>query len=100
MNIKTNKQFYYRIEEGQNLKDICTMFNTCKENVLRNNNEIELYAGEWVKITKNDYLIHIVKPTETLTLIADMYNINVNKLKEDNNLNSEKLFIGQILKIK
>jgi len=100
MEMKTKKQFYYRVEEGQNLKDICAMFNTCKENILRNNNEIELYAGEWVRITKNDFFMHIVKPTETLPLIANMYNIDINKLKEDNNLNSEKLFIGQMLKIK
>ena len=52
------KKFYYRVLDGDNLREICQKFNTSKENILRNNKEIPLYAGEWVEITVNDFIEH------------------------------------------
>lgn len=94
------KTFYYRILDGDNLSKICQQFNTCQENILRNNAEIPIYAGEWVKIKVNDYLTHFVRPTETLTTIAKTYSTTTENLIEENNLQSEKVFIGQKIKIK
>lgn len=94
------KEFYYRVKCGETIRELKEKFNTDIENILRNNKDIDLYAGEWVKIKQNDYKIHIVKPTETINLIADLYGITSDKLLKDNELISEKLFIGQILKIK
>ncbi len=99
MKTKLLKQFYYRVKIDDTLDEIYSRFNTSKENVLRNNDDIPLYPGEWIRITQNDYITHIVKPTETLEQIAIKYNIDILEIKQKNNLTSDKLFIGQILKI-
>ena len=100
MEIEPLKKFVYRIEQKDTFTTICERFKTSKENILRNNPEIDLYAGELVEITVNDFLTHIVKPTETLSEIANIYGLMEDTIKQQNHLCSEKLFIGQILKIK
>lgn len=97
MKIEMCDEFYYRIND-ENL-NIDKVFNTCKENVLRNNENIKLYSGEWVKIKVNDFQTHYVKPAETLYEIAKKYNVEVETLKENNNLLTDKLFIGQCIRI-
>ena len=96
MEIELEKKFTYRVCEQDTLNSICIKFNTCKENILRNNNEIPLYAGEIIEITLNDFVIHIIKPTETLESVARIYNISCEELKNLNNLNNNKLFIGSV----
>ena len=97
MKIEMCDVFFYRID-GDNL-GVFKDFNTCHENVLRNNNKIKFYVGEWVKIKVNDFIKHHVRPAETLKDIAKQYGIEVDKILIDNNLKSYKLFIGQTLKI-
>lgn len=43
---------------------------------------------------------HVVKLNETLYSIANFYNISVQKIKQDNNLTSDKLSVNQTLIIK
>ena len=97
--VKQCKQFYYRVQEGDNFSNICNKFNTSKENIIRNNASLDLYIGEWIIIKTNAYKTHYVKPTEKLTDIAVKYDIDIEKLKQDNNLQNEKLYIGQMIKI-
>ena len=97
MKIELCDDFFYRVTD-LNL-DIFKEFNTSKENILRNNQNIKFYSGEMLKIKVNDYKTHFVKPAETLKQIADVYNVDFSKLKQDNNLENEKLYIGQRLKI-
>ena len=99
MKIKQCNEFYYRVEVDDNIQLICQKFNTSKENILRNNNNLALYAGEWVIIKQNEFKTHIVKPMETLSSICKIYNVDKEKLKTDNNLETEKLYIGQCIKI-
>ena len=99
MEIKQCNQFYYRVQNGDDFANIYSRFNTSKDNIIRNNNDLDLYVGEWIIIKTNEFKTHIVKPTEKLTDIAFKYNIDIEKLKLDNNLKIEKLFIGQMLKI-
>lgn len=99
MRVKQADNFFYRITENQTEALICSNLNTNKSSVLRNNPKLNYYAGEWVKITTNEYLTHIVKPTETIESIAKKYNIAAEKILADNGLESAKLFIGQQLKI-
>lgn len=94
------KEFYYRVADGDNLSKICQQFNTEPAGIVRNNCDIPLYVGEWVKICVNDFITHFVKPAETIASIAARYSIDKEKLIADNNLSGEKLFIGQKLKIK
>ena len=97
--IKLQKQFVYRVKEEDDICYICKIFNTCKENILRNNNNIPLYAGELIEIKVNDYISHIVKPAESLKTICEEYNICKDDVIITNNLKTEKLYIGQMLKI-
>ena len=99
MDIVQNKKFYYRVQQGETMQEICTKFNTSKTNIVRNNNFLDLYAGEWIIIKENDFILHLVKPMETLENIANKYNVLVDKLIEDNALKETKLFIGQQIKI-
>lgn len=93
------KEFYYKIEQGETINFLCEKFNTSKENILRNNKDLKLFMGEWLKIKVNDFLTHIVKPAETLSIISNKYNVTSEKLMQDNNLQTDKLFIGQSIKI-
>ena len=97
--IKLDKEFFYRIQIGDTEQELIRRFNTSKENILRNDNTTPLYAGEWVKIVVNDYITHIVSPMETIEKIANKYNTTVEKLIETNALHSNRLFIGQCIKI-
>lgn len=99
MKLKLTKKFLYRVQIGDSLNSICKKFNSSKENIFRNNPDIDLYPGEPIEICVNDFLTHIVKPMETLSEIAKIFNVSVEKLKEDNTLTSNKIYIGQILKI-
>lgn len=97
--MEIEKQFVYRVLDGDTLASICLKFNTSIENIVRNNKDIPLFAGELIEIKVNDYIQHFVKPAQTLKDIAEMYNITTEEIKEKNNLQSEKLYIGQVLKI-
>lgn len=101
MKIKMADEFYYRIGQNEDEKNICAKYNTNKSNILRNNSKLKYYNGEWVKIKVNDYISHFVKPMETLDKIATIYNIDKEKLKADNSnsLTADKLYIGQLIKI-
>ena len=99
MKIVLAKEFLYRVKENDNILDLCMKFNTSKSNIIRNNNKIDLYTGGWIKIKVNDYLSHFVKPMETVSKIAKQYNISIEKLKADNNLKENRLYIGQLIKI-
>ena len=100
MEIEQLKHFIYRVLPEDSISSICAKFNTGKDNILRNNSAIDLYAGEFVEITTNDYITHIVKPTENISEIAKLYNLKEEDIITQNNLDSNKLYIGQILKIK
>lgn len=99
MDIVLAKEFLYRVKTGDTIKDLCIRYNTNKTNIIRNNDSIELYPGEWIKIKVNDYLSHFVKPMETLSKIAKQYDVSIEKLKSDNNLIETRLYIGQLIKI-
>lgn len=99
MRIKLDNEFFYRINQ-EKPSSLYSKFNTEKDGVLRNNESLNLYDGEWVKIKRNDYITHIVKPAENITDICKTYGLDKQKLILDNNLTTDHLFIGQMLKIK
>lgn len=97
MEIKQCKEFFYRV--SNNNEEVFNNFNTSKENILRNNETLPIYYGEWLKIKENDYIVHCVKPVETLEVIAKKYEVSCANIVEYNQLKTNKLYIGQILKI-
>ena len=52
MNVEIGKSFFYRIQKGDDFNTLFEKFNVTKENILRNNDLINLYPGEWVKIKR------------------------------------------------
>jgi LysM repeat protein len=112
---------YYVVKAGDNLYSISNKFGMSvdelkKINNLENNN---LSIGEVLKINQNynsnisigdfcygegyvpvNYVTYVVKSTDNLYKIAKMFNTSVENLKLLNNLDSNNLSIGQILKIR
>jgi len=90
---------FYQVQKNDDMNAILTKFNIKLNNLVRNNTSIELYEGEIIKIERNKGIQHIVKPMETLSAIAEKYNVSVDDIVAENKLNSKRLFIGQILNI-
>lgn len=99
MKIELCDWFYYRVRDNDDIENLSMKFNCDKDNFVRNNCDIPLYAGEWVIIKQNDFISHLVRPMETLESVAKQYSMSIENLKIDNNLQTEKLFIGQTIKI-
>lgn len=99
MDFEIVKQFVYRVEKNDTIASLCLKFNTSVDNIFRNNKNIELYEGELIEIKVNNYITHIVKPMQTLAYISEKYNVSYEELKVTNNLESDKLYIGQTIKI-
>lgn len=99
MQIILCNEFYYRVRRCDSIKSISQAFNTDEMNILRNNNDIDLYPGEMISIRQNDYYTYIVKPCDNLRDISKRFCVDMEKIKIDNSLINEKLFIGQKIKI-
>ena len=97
--VNNNKFIWYRIQKHDNLTTIIERFNTSPNMIVRNNPTVDYYEGEMIKILINPQHTHIVKPMETLDDVANKYDVEVDTLMRLNNLNSKRLFIGQILNI-
>ena len=96
MKIKPCKEFYFRVRDAD--LDFNKIFSS-KENVTRNNPNLKFFAGEWIKVKTNDYISHIVRPAETIGDISKKYDKPKAQILSENNLQSEKLYIGQLIKI-
>lgn len=59
----------------------------------------DIKVGTTKIMYRKNCLLHSVKPLENLNDIASYYNINPQKIIDDNNLETSKLYIGQILVI-
>ena len=94
----------YVVKKGDTLYSIARKYNTSVDNLKSINNIItdSLAIGQIIKlpvqsnISDNSY---IVKKGDSLYSIARTYNTSVDKLKEINNLTSNALAIGQVLKL-
>ena len=107
-----NNMFMYTVQKGDSLYSIAKKYSTTvsdivKLNYLKSNN---LSIGQVLRIpemyTKEDdmvlpnYMNYVVKRGDTLYSIAINNNINIDTLMKDNSLTSNKLDIGQVLKIR
>lgn len=101
--------FNYIVQKGDSLYSIAQKYNTTV-NAIKNLNSLSsnlLNIGQVLKIPKSttqntggEYQIYIVKKGDTLYSIANAFNMSVNELKSINNLSSNLLNIGQVLKVK
>ncbi|MBN2830092.1 MAG: LysM peptidoglycan-binding domain-containing protein, partial [Candidatus Cloacimonetes bacterium] len=94
---------YHIVKRGDTLYDIARKYNTSVAslkslNGMRTNNirigqKIKLYSGSYGDTGGDGY--HTVRSGETLSHIADKYNIPVAKLKQYNNLKDNVIYPGQ-----
>lgn len=111
----------YTVKKGDNLYSIAKLYNTTpdiiiKDNSLSNNNlsigqnlkirvtkdsEIieECFGEDYIPPTTEETRLYTVKKGDSLYTIARNYNTTIDKIKNLNNLTSNNLSIGQILKI-
>ncbi len=97
----------YTVKKGDTLYSIARQFNTTVDEIKRLNNLTSntLSIGQVLKIKEenlgeNDYVTYTVKAGDTLYSIARNNNITVDELRKLNNLTSDILSIGQVLKIR
>ncbi len=96
----------YIVKRGDTLYSIAKLFNTTVVDLKKLNNLTSntIQIGQVLKIPTNEdedieYQNYQVKAGDTLYQIAKNYKTTVNELKKINNLSSDILSIGQILKV-
>lgn len=94
----------YIVKSGDSLYSIAKKYNTSVDKIkqLNNLNSNLLSIGQTLKIPNSNNttdLTYKVVSGDSLYSIAKKYNTTVDKIKTNNNLNSNLLSIGQILKI-
>lgn len=94
----------YVVKKGDTLYSIARKYNTSVDNLKSINNITtdSLAIGQIIKLPSTSSTAsdtYIVKKGDSLYSIARTYNTSVDKLKEINNLTSNALAIGQVLKL-
>lgn len=101
-----NMKGYYIVKKGDSLWSIASKNNTTVDNIKKLNNlsSNNLSVGQVLKLsydTGNEDIkesnIYTVKKGDSLWLIANKYGTTVDELKNENNLKSNTLSIGQTL---
>ena len=102
-----NNYSTYTVQSGDSLYKIAGLFSTSVNKLkdLNNLTSNTLSIGQVLKIptnteNENKYLTYTVKSGDSLYKIANQYNVSVANIKSLNNLESNILSIGQVLKIK
>ena len=99
-----NQYDTYIVEKGDSLYKIANEFNTTVAELMKINNLSSnlLSIGQKLLIPKKESsneFEYVVKAGDSLYSIANKYNTTVDKIKKLNNLSSNLLSIGQILKL-
>lgn len=100
---KTASQNYKRFGGGNELTDRNTKFyNTFLKPLLSKKSTSPTKTGvDWIdNALKGDTNIHVVKSGDTLSAIAVKYGIKLDQLKRINKLTTDRIDIGQKIKIK
>ncbi len=95
----------YRVKRGDNLSEIAQRFNLSL-NQLKSANGLTgdvIQIGQTLTIPGefgfSNISEHKISPGETLSGIAQRYRISLSSLRRANNLNGDKILVGQVLKI-
>ena len=97
----------YTVQKGDSLYSIAQKLGTTIDELKKLNNLTSnlLSIGQVLKIPNNnneeidDKITYVVKSGDSLYSIAKKYDVSVDAIKKENNLTSNLLSIGQILKI-
>jgi len=94
----------YVVKKGDSLYQIAKKYNSSVDEIKKENNLSGnlLSIGQVLKIPKKidiDVGEYVVKKGDSLYQIAKKYNSSVDEIKKENNLSSNILSIGQVLKV-
>ena len=98
---------YYRVKKGDSLYRIAKKFNM-SIGQLKSINKLSretINIGQRLRVTKNSYTspdskkYYRVKNGDSLSIISRKFNIRISNLKKYNNMRSDKIFIGQRLRL-
>jgi LysM repeat protein len=96
----------YTVKSGDTLWKIASTNNTTVQNLMSYNNltSSTINIGQQLSLTiptqtVQNTVTYAVKSGDCLSLIAKAYNTTVTELKTMNNLTSDVIFVGQILKV-
>ena len=105
-----SSMFTYTVKKGDSLYNIAKRYETTVNEIIKLNNlsNINLSIGQQLLIPESgestttlpSYINYTVKKGDSLYSISRKYNIPVDVIIKDNNLNSNTLSIGQNLKIR
>lgn len=99
---------YYKVKSGDTLGSIAEKFGT-PINHLRAINNISgsrILVGQKLRVTQKSYYsskskeVYRVRTGDTLSKISEKFNIRISTLKKYNELNGNKIFVGQYLNLK
>ena len=99
---------YHKVKSGESLEKIAKNYGVSVQELIKANKNInpnKLKVGENLCIPQKtstktqDYATYKVKKGDTLHSIAEKFGVDVQELKDFNNLKSEKIIEGQELKI-
>ena len=106
---KTSTQQIHVVKRGETLSGIASKYGVSVDNIRNWNNlsSDKITIGQKLIINPTEQTssktetqqIHVVKSGETLSGIANKYNTTVDAIKKANNLKSNKIYVGQKLKI-
>ena len=98
----------YVVQAGDSLYSIASKYGITVLDLMMLNNlsSTNLRIGQILELPTESEIMedvsigsYVVKPGDTLLKIAELYNISVDELKSFNNLTSNSISIGQILKV-
>ncbi|MBN2418341.1 MAG: LysM peptidoglycan-binding domain-containing protein [Deltaproteobacteria bacterium] len=97
-------QFEYVVKEGDNLFSISRRFDVGLD-LLRQLNGIKgknIYPGQKLQLRPSslDEAVYVVRQGDTLTGIAQKYNIKISTLRRLNGIKGNKILVGEKLRIK
>lgn len=104
---------YHIVRKGENFKTIAANYGVSVKDILRMNNlniKSKIYPGQKLRISNQNInqkiktsaqktKIHIVGRKDTLFSISKQYKVSIGEIKRLNNMASDKVFLGQRLKI-
>ncbi len=102
----------YVVKSGDNLWNLANKYNTTVFEIMKVNNLVNsnLTIGQTLRIPTNFkeevietlpiFVEYIVKTGDSLYKIANEFSTTVDEIKKENNLTTNNLYVGQVLKIK
>ncbi|MFL2630563.1 MAG: LysM peptidoglycan-binding domain-containing protein [Thermodesulfobacteriota bacterium] len=110
-NPDTRTIYKHKIKKGETLSSIAKTFSNSVKELMKLNNlsSSDIYQGDYLlvykkTIRKNDYsnrafFVYLVKEGDSLSKIAEKFNMRIKEIKNFNNLKSNRISVGQTLKI-